>query len=99
MHLMQVHFIPAPSFCLRHAAAAYTTPAIFEEVKHIKKSYGAIEALLESDNLQIVNSDRKNIEKVVACGKRDRRYCETLAGRHFNNCPCATAGNCVDNKR
>lgn len=47
-------------------SSCYTTPAIFEEVKHIKKSYGAIEALLESDSLQIVNSDRKNIEKVVA---------------------------------
>jgi endoribonuclease Nob1 len=48
----------------------YTTHAIFEEVKHIKRSHGAIEALLESNKLQIVNSDRKNIEKVVAVATR-----------------------------
>lgn len=48
----------------------YTTHAIFEEVKHIKRSHGAIEALLESNTLQIVNSDRKNIEKVVAMATR-----------------------------
>ena len=48
----------------------YTTHAIFEEVKHIKRSLGAIEALLESNTLQIVNSDRKNVEKVVAVATR-----------------------------
>jgi endoribonuclease Nob1 len=52
----------------------YTTPAIFEEVKHIKKSHGAIEALLESNTLQVVNSDRKSIEKVIAAAKRTGDY-------------------------
>ena len=48
----------------------YTTHAIFEEVKHIKSSHGAIEALLESNTLQIVNSDTNNIEKVIAVATR-----------------------------
>ncbi|HET6779769.1 MAG TPA: PIN domain-containing protein [Nitrososphaera sp.] len=52
----------------------YTTPAVFDEVKHIKKSHGAIQALLESNTLQVVNSDRKNIEKVVAAAKRTGDY-------------------------
>ena len=51
-----------------------TTQAILDEVKHIKKSHGAIEALLESNTLQIVNSDRKNIEKVVAAARRTGDY-------------------------
>jgi UPF0271 protein len=52
----------------------YTTRAVFEEVNHIKKSHGAIEALLESDTLQIVDPDRKSIEKVIAAAKRTGDY-------------------------
>ncbi len=48
--------------------------AVFEEVKHIKRSHGAIEALLESNNLQILDPDRKRIEKVVAAAKRTGDY-------------------------
>ena len=51
-----------------------TTQAVFEEVKHIKKSQGAIEALLESNTLQIINSDRKNIDKVVAAAMTTGDY-------------------------
>lgn len=51
-----------------------TTQAVFDEVKHIKKSHGAIEALLESNTLQILNSDRKNIDKVVAAARRTGDY-------------------------
>ncbi len=51
-----------------------TTQAVFEEVKHIKKSHGAIEALLESNTLQIINSDRKNIDKVVAAARTTGDY-------------------------
>jgi UPF0271 protein len=51
-----------------------TTQAVFEEVKHIKRSHGAIEALLESNTLQILNSDRKSVEKVVAAARRTGDY-------------------------
>ena len=47
-----------------------TTQAVFDEVKHIKRSHGAIEALVESNNLQILNLDTKSIEKVVAAARR-----------------------------
>lgn len=56
------------------AGRYYTTQAVFDEVKHIKKSHGAIEALLESNTLQIVNSDRKSIDKVVAAAMRTGDY-------------------------
>ena len=51
-----------------------TTQAVFDEVKHIKRSHGAIEALLESNNLQILNLDTKSIEKVVAAARRTGDY-------------------------
>jgi endoribonuclease Nob1 len=51
-----------------------TTQDVFDEVKHIKRSHGAIEALLESNNLQILNLDTKSIEKVVAAARRTGDY-------------------------
>lgn len=59
---------------LSSAGRYYTTQAVFDEVKHIKKSHGAIEALLESNTLQIVNSDGKSIEKVVVAARRTGDY-------------------------
>jgi endoribonuclease Nob1 len=59
---------------LSSAGRYYTTQAVFDEVKHIKRSHGAIEALLESNTLQIVNSDRKSIEKAVAAARKTGDY-------------------------
>ena len=59
---------------LSSAYQYWTTQAIFDEVKHIKRSHGAIEALLESNTLQVLNSDRKNIDKVVAAARRTGDY-------------------------
>jgi endoribonuclease Nob1 len=59
---------------LSSAGRYYTTQAVFDEVKHIKRSHGAIEALLESNTLQIVNSDRISIEKVVAAARKTGDY-------------------------
>jgi endoribonuclease Nob1 len=51
-----------------------TTHAVLDEVRHIKKSHGAIEALIESNTLQIVNSDRESIQKVVAAARKTGDY-------------------------
>jgi UPF0271 protein len=51
-----------------------TTQAVFDEVKHIKRSHGAIEVLLESNNLQILNVGTKSVEKVVAAARRTGDY-------------------------
>ncbi len=59
---------------LSSAYRYYTTQAIFDEVKHIRRSHGAIEALIESNTLQILNSDRKSIEKAVAAARRTGDY-------------------------
>jgi UPF0271 protein len=59
---------------LSSAGRYYTTQAVFDEVKHIKKSHGAIEALLESNTLQIIIPDRKSIEKVVVAARTTGDY-------------------------
>ncbi len=51
-----------------------TTEAVFDEVKHIKKSHGAIEALRESNSLQILTPDKKSIEKVLFTARRTGDY-------------------------
>ena len=51
-----------------------TTETVFEEVKHIKKSQGAMEVLLESIRLQILNTDEKIIEKVFSAARRTGDY-------------------------
>ena len=47
-----------------------TTGAVFDEVKHIKSSHAAIEALVDSGNLRIIEPDQKDIEKVAAVAKK-----------------------------
>jgi UPF0271 protein len=51
-----------------------TTEAVFDEVKHIKKSHGAIEALLESNSLQVITPDKKSTERVLAAARRTGDY-------------------------
>jgi UPF0271 protein len=47
-----------------------TTEAVFNEVKHIKSSHAAIEALVDSGNLRIIEPDQKDIEKVAVVAKK-----------------------------
>ncbi len=44
---------------------SYTTPLVFEEVKHIKKNQGAITVLIESNRLKIVEPEREFTEMVL----------------------------------
>ena len=48
---------------------SYTTPAVFEEIKHIKKNHEAIAALLDTKRLEIIDPDIKYIEKVLLKAK------------------------------
>jgi len=43
---------------------SFTTPLVFEEIKHIKKEQAAISALIESKRLQIIEPDKKFSEIV-----------------------------------
>jgi len=61
-----IPFLSSGSYC--------TTPAVFDEVKHIKKSHGAIEALLDAGSLQVIEPDKGRIEKAKAAAKRTGDY-------------------------
>lgn len=44
---------------------SYTTPLIFEEIKHIKKEQGAIDILIESNRLKIIDPEGTYIKIVL----------------------------------
>jgi UPF0271 protein len=47
-----------------------TTQAVLDEVKHIKKSHGAINILLETGSLQVIDPGNGSIEKIRAAAKK-----------------------------
>ena len=51
-----------------------TTNAVFEEVKHIKKSYGAIEALLDAGTLRVIDPDKNSMKKAGSAAKNTGDY-------------------------
>lgn len=51
-----------------------TTQAVFDEIKHIKKSLGAIEALIEAGSLQVVDPGKESVEKAKATAKKTGDY-------------------------
>lgn len=51
-----------------------TTQAVFEEVRHIKKSYGAIEALLDAGSLQVIDPDKNSMKKAWYAAKKTGDY-------------------------
>ncbi|WP_415282904.1 hypothetical protein [Candidatus Nitrososphaera sp. FF02] len=51
-------------------AKCMTTSAVFEEVRHIKKSHAALEALVYAGNLAIKEPDEKSVDAVTAAQKR-----------------------------
>jgi UPF0271 protein len=61
-----IPFLSSGSYC--------TTQAVFDEVKHIKKSHGAIEALLDAGSLEIIDPDKNSIEKARAAAKKTGDY-------------------------
>ncbi|HKZ61240.1 MAG TPA: hypothetical protein VJZ68_02320 [Nitrososphaera sp.] len=61
-----IPFLSSGSYC--------TTQAVFNEVKHIKRSHGAIEALLHAGSLEVIDPDKNSIEKVRATTKKTGDY-------------------------
>jgi UPF0271 protein len=51
-----------------------TTQAVLDEVKHIKRSHGAIDVLLETGSLQVVDPGMDSIEKAKAASKKTGDY-------------------------
>jgi UPF0271 protein len=47
----------------------YTTNLVFSEVKHIKRSYSALEALIDAGNLKVMDPKEQFLKKVIAVAK------------------------------
>jgi len=47
-----------------------TTSLVFEEIRHIKKSHGAIDTLLETGRLRIIDADSERIDLVIERAKK-----------------------------
>ena len=47
----------------------YTTTLVYDEIKHIKKNHDAIQILIETGRLKIMDPKKESIEKVVKISK------------------------------
>ncbi len=52
----------------------YTTNAVFNEIKHIKKSISAVEALVDSGKLAILDPDKSQLQAVSEAAKKTGDY-------------------------
>ncbi|HJU13791.1 MAG TPA: nucleotide-binding protein [Candidatus Nitrosotalea sp.] len=58
---------------------SYTTPQVFEEVRHIKKSQGAVSVLLDTGRLKIVEPEEKFTRVAISKAQETGDY-QTLTG-------------------
>lgn len=52
----------------------YTTSLVFEEIKHIKQSHGALDILLETNRLKILDPDSEKMNIVIEQAKKTGDY-------------------------
>lgn len=58
----------------RSSNKCFTTNAVYKEVKHIRRSYSALEALIDAGNLIIIKPEKASLNKVIVCSKRTGDY-------------------------
>ena len=51
-----------------------TSNAVYDEVKHIRRSYSPLEALIDAGNLIIVEPEKVSLNKVIVCAKKTGDY-------------------------
>jgi len=55
---------------------SFTTPLVFEEIKHIKKSHDAVQALLDLGRLKIIEPEQENTNLVLEKAKNTGDFSE-----------------------
>ena len=48
---------------------SFTTPLVFEEIKHIKKNHDAVQTLIDLGRLKIIQPEQKNIDFILKKAK------------------------------
>jgi len=49
----------------------FTTPLIYDEIKHIKKNHDAIEILIETKRLNLIQPDSKIVSTIISQAKKN----------------------------
>ena len=49
---------------------SFTTPLVFEEIKHIKRSHDAVQTLIDLGRLKIIEPKQKNIDFILEKAKK-----------------------------
>ena len=52
----------------------YTTPLIYEEIKHIKKNHDALSTLVETNRLKVIDPDTKSTNTAISVAKETGDY-------------------------
>ena len=52
-----------------YSEKSFTTPDVYEEIKHIKKDHKAVEVLLETKRLEIMTPNAEHVKKVLVESK------------------------------
>jgi len=55
-------------------STCYTTNSILNEIKHMNRKYGAIELLIDSDRLKILEPDKECLRQVITMAKKTGDY-------------------------
>jgi endoribonuclease Nob1 len=53
----------------RSSKKCFTTTAVYDEVKHIRRSYSPLEALIDAGNLIVLQPEKGSLNKVIASAK------------------------------
>ena len=64
----------------------YTTNSILNEIKHMNQKYGAIELLIDSDRLKILEPNKECLRQVITIAKKNWWLWKTFDCRCINTC-------------
>ncbi|RNJ80027.1 MAG: nucleotide-binding protein [Nitrosopumilus sp. H8] len=64
-------------------AKYHTTPQVYDEIRHIKKSHGALEMLLDTGRLELASPSKESTAAAVAASKRTGDYAQ-LSGQDIS---------------
>lgn len=58
----------------------HTTPRVFDEVRHIKRSHGVLDTMIETGRLQVREPREESVQRAVGASKRTGDFRQLSAG-------------------
>jgi len=72
----------------------FTTNAVYNEVKHIRRSYSPLEALIDAGNLIVIEPEKTSLDKVIATAKETGDTCSCSSTEEDSNFGRLCCGKC-----